>query len=151
MTNLVIHIDDGSKHVILSMAQVEKLIEVLGQEDKTLVSNFLGFCKDVLDSNSDAGKVELTPENAGKILGTGTAPALPEITEQHQNFLKSKGLSWAAETIESTKQFISKFSDLDLKRFLADFEEWVKKGLSGSQPVQPSTSQPAASDQQQGS
>lgn len=74
INELKITIQADDKTVLVHVVDpYECAIAAKGSEDSALLADVVEFCEDVLEGNADAGKLEITPENAAEVLGTKEA------------------------------------------------------------------------------
>jgi len=74
VTDIKLSIQSAEKTVQVHITDPELCAHAAaGSADGELLGDLVTFCQDVLESNEDASKIEITPENAEEVLSSKTA------------------------------------------------------------------------------
>lgn len=149
VTQMRITIMSGTNKVVY--VHISDVQEVLKKVDKTLDGDMFcdltDFCADALESNPDAGRVDITPENAAEIFGgDSSGKAAPvELTEHHVKFLQSRGYS-EVTSVQDAVNFYDHIPENQKAGFLAYAASWQPKPeQAAAVAVEPDTAAAAES------
>jgi antitoxin component of RelBE/YafQ-DinJ toxin-antitoxin module len=69
----------GGKRVDLHILEPDRCATLVNEDDALLIESVSAFSEEILESNPDGGRVEISPSNAAEILGAkgATTPVIP--------------------------------------------------------------------------
>ena len=77
VTDIKLSIQSAQKTVLVHISNpAECAAAAAGSADGELLADLITFAEDILESNDDASKLDITPENAEEVLSSKTAPNL---------------------------------------------------------------------------